>query len=130
MTSNIGFEKNKVGFSSSTKDNIISNLKSEFSPSLINRIDDIIIFNRLTRENIKEIIKNKLDVLKNKYKTKIKINISNNLINEMIEKSNYDLFGARRIDKIISTQVEDIVIDALIKNEKSLTIKSLEKITT
>ena len=60
--------------------------------------------------------------------TEIDLNIKK--LNEMIEKSNYDLFGARRIDKIISTQVEDIVIDALIKNEKSLTIKSLEKITT
>ena len=60
MTSNLGFEDIKLGFTKDNKNNITSSLKQKFSPSLINRIYNIIIFNKLTEENITTIINNKL----------------------------------------------------------------------
>ena len=128
MTSNIGYEKNKVGFTETNNDNIISNLKNEFSTSFINRIDDIIIFNNLTEEDITKIIKNKINTIKTKYKDKIKVSISNNIIKELTTSCDYQIFGARRIDKIIANKIENIIIDAIIENKKQITITSLEEI--
>ena len=130
MTSNIGFEKNKVGFTNTNKDNILSNLKNEFSNSFINRIDDIIIFNNLNEEEITKIVKNKLSKIKNKYKDKIKVTIGNNIVKEIVTSSNYNVFGARRIDKIIDKNIENIIIDAIIDNKQELVIKEIEKIVT
>lgn len=128
MTSNIGYEKNKVGFTETNNDNIISNLKNEFSTSFINRIDDIIIFNNLTEEDITKIIKNKINTIKTKYKDKIKVSISNNIIKELTTSCDYQIFGARRIDKIIANKIENIIIDAIIENKNQITITSLEEI--
>ena len=128
MTSNIGYNENKVGFNELNKNNIINSLKNELSVSFINRIDDIIIFNNLSDEIISKIIKNKINTIKNKYKDKIKVLISNKVINDIVTESNYNIFGARRIDKIISNKIENNIIDAIIENKTEIKIKELEKI--
>ena len=128
MTSNIGYNENKVGFNELNKNNIINSLKNELSVSFINRIDDIIIFNNLSEEIISKIIKNKINNIKNKYKDKIKVLISNKVINDIVTESNYNIFGARRIDKIISNKIENNIIDAIIENKAEIKIKELEKI--
>lgn len=128
MTSNIGYNENKVGFNELNKNNIINSLKNELSVSFINRIDDIIVFNNLSEEIISKIIKNKINTIKNKYKDKIKVLISNKVINDIVTESNYNIFGARRIDKIISNKIENNIIDAIIENKTEIKIKELEKI--
>ena len=129
MTSNIGYNENKVGFNELNKNNIINSLKNELSVSFINRIDDIIVFNNLSEEIISKIIKNKINNTKNKYKDKIKVLISNKVINDIVTESNYNIFGARRIDKIISNKIENNIIDAIIENKAEIKIKELEKIS-
>lgn len=129
MTSNIGYNENKVGFNELNKNNIINSLKNELSVSFINRIDNIIIFNNLSEEIISKIIKNKINNIKNKYKDKIKVLISNKVINDIVTESNYNIFGARRIDKIISNKIENNIIDAIIENKTEIKIKELEKIS-
>ena len=128
MTSNIGYNENKVGFNELNKNNIINSLKNELSVSFINRIDDIIVFNNLSEKIISKIIKNKINTIKNKYKDKIKVLISNKVINDIVTESNYNIFGARRIDKIISNKIENNIIDAIIENKAEIKIKELEKI--
>lgn len=128
MTSNIGYNENKVGFNELNKNNIINSLKNELSISFINRIDDIIVFNNLSEEIISKIIKNKINTIKNKYKDKIKVLISNKVINDIVTESNYNIFGARRIDKIINNKIENNIIDAIIENKTEIKIKELEKI--
>lgn len=128
MTSNIGYNENKVGFNELNKNNIINSLKNELSISFINRIDDIIVFNNLSEEIISKIIKNKINNIKNKYKDKIKVLISNKVINDIVTESNYNIFGARRIDKIINNKIENNIIDAIIENKTEIKIKELEKI--
>lgn len=129
MTSNIGYNENKVGFNELNKNNIINSLKNELSVSFINRIDDIIVFNNLSEEIISKIIKNKINNTKNKYKDKIKVLIYNKVINDIVTESNYNIFGARRIDKIISNKIENNIIDAIIENKVEIKIKELEKIS-
>jgi len=124
MTTNIGYENNCVGFNIEHENQILSSLKSEFKLAFINRIDGIIDFNRLNEENIIKIIKNELLKLKNKY-SKYKINISNNVIKEIINLSNYEEFGARKINKIIVSNIENIIIDTIIDNKKEINIDTI-----
>ena len=122
MTSNIGFEETKVGFNKEINTNIITSLKKEFSPSLINRIDNIIVFNKLTSNNIIKIIKNKLNTLKEKYPN---YTYNNSTINKILELSNYKEFGARQINKIIESKIENNIIDNIIENKTNIDINTL-----
>jgi len=126
MTTNVGFEQNSVGFNQKEDDKVISALKNEFKLAFINRIDDIIVLNKLSEKDIKLIIKNKLKKLKDKY-SKYNITISNNVINELIKLSNYHDFGARKIDKIIVSNLENIIIDNIINNVVEIEINSISK---
>ena len=76
MTSNVGFNNNSIGFNNKNKVN--NELKESFSIPFINRIDNILTFEYLTHDNIKDIINNKIKKLKNKYKKKgINVKINN-----------------------------------------------------
>ena len=123
MTSNLGFEETKVGFCTENSTSMINSLKQKFPNSLINRIDYIIPFNYLKEEEVKEIIKNKLDRLKEKYST---LKYNNSLIKEIAKESNYQEYGARRIDKIIDSKLENLIIDKILKKEP-LTINHLKE---
>ncbi|MBR3162201.1 MAG: ATP-dependent Clp protease ATP-binding subunit [Bacilli bacterium] len=122
MTSNIGFEEIKVGFNHNIEETVKSKIQEKFQKSLINRIDNIIIFNKLTEKDITKIITNKLEKLKNKYQN---FTYEKSLINELIEESNYKIYGARRINKIIESKLESIIIDNII-SKTSLNITSLK----
>ncbi|MGM9875815.1 MAG: AAA family ATPase [Bacilli bacterium] len=124
MTSNAGFENNCIGFNKS-EDNITS-LKNRFSTSFINRIDGIMMFNRLNEDDIKKIINLKLDNINKKYSS-ININYSDDLIMDIINKSDYYNFGARRLDKIISRGIENNIIEAIINNDKEIFIDKLNE---
>ena len=122
MTSNIGYNDINVGFNKNI-DNA-SKLKEEFSIPFINRIDNIINFNYLNEEVIKEIIEEKIKKIKTKYNN-INIKINDTIIEEIIKLSNYKEFGARKIDKIINDKIENMIIDEIINNKKRITINNL-----
>lgn len=123
MTSNEGIEEKEIGFNYNKEKNI-SNLKEIFPISFINRIDNIIIFNKLNKETIEKIIYNKFKELKRKYHN-FNIKINDNVIKEIIKISEYNTFGARKIDKIIENKIETIIIDKIINKEKNITIDSI-----
>lgn len=123
MTSNVGFEEIKVGFNQNKEDEVISSLKTVFPPSFINRIDNIITFNNLNKDNLIDIINNRIDYIKNKYNN-ITINIDNSVLEEVINKCNYHEFGARKVNKVLSNIVENKVVDAIINEKDSITITS------
>ena len=128
MTSNIGFDEIHVGFSKKDKNISLSKLKDYFNTSFINRIDSIILFNELNEDNIRYLINRKINELKNKYRLlniKLKINIK--VINELIELSNYKEYGARKLDKIISDKIENIIIDNIINDKYSINIKTIKE---
>ena len=125
MTSNIGFDEVNVGFNKNN--NNISKLKEYFSLPFINRIDNIISFNSLKEENIIKLIEIKITNLINKYKSKIKVKIDKKVIEEILNLSNYQEFGARKLDKIIKNKLENIILDKIILGRKSVNIKSIEQ---
>ena len=128
MTSNIGFEDISIGFNKKNDDVILSKLKENFSVPFINRIDNVILFNKLTEENIHTLIKIKLEGVKQKYQKKgINVRIGNGVIKEISEQSNYMEFGARKIDKIIKQKLENIIIENIINNIKNVNIKTIKE---
>ena len=126
MTSNIGFEKNGIGFNKKTDSSVISSLKGYFNTAFINRIDNIIVFDRLDDTSIKCIIRKKFEYIRDKYKD-INIDINDNVIDEIVNKCEFYEFGARRIDKIISKDIENFIIDGVISGDKNISIDSIVK---
>ena len=126
MTSNVGYESENVGFNKNI--DTLSKLKDNFSTPFINRIDNIISFNSLTYDDIKVIVNKKINNLINKFKDKnIKLKINDNVINEVIDLSNYEVFGARKIDKIIKDKIENMIIEKIIDGKNNINIKTIEE---
>lgn len=123
MTSNIGKNKNNIGFNSN-KSTINEELKDNFNIAFLNRIDEIIKFNNLTKQNIEKIINQKLNNLEKNFPN-TKITLSNNILEEIVNESNYQEYGARKIDKIIKNHLENIIIDNLVNNNYNINIDSI-----
>lgn len=125
LTSNVGFEENVVGFNNSNNKKAMSALKGEFKKAFINRIDNIIVFNDLDEDNIIKIVENKIKKLKLKYRN-VKISVSKTVIRELVDLSEYKDFGARKLDKIIASKLENIIIDGIINNKEIIKINKLK----
>jgi ATP-dependent Clp protease ATP-binding subunit ClpA len=124
MTSNVGFEKNNIGFNKNN-DNI-NGLKNRFSTSFINRIDGIMTFDRLSEDDVRKIITNKLEII-NKKHSDINITYADDVIDNIIKESDFYEFGARRLDKIISREIENVIFEAIINNVKDVYIDKLNE---
>ena len=57
----------------------------------------------------------------------INIDINDNVIDEIVNKCEFYEFGARRIDKIISKEIENVIIDGVIRGDKDISIDSIVK---
>jgi len=126
MTSNLGFNIKSIGFQSNDKNVITSKLKEFLSPEIMNRLDDTIIFNKLLKEQIEEIVMQKIKLIKKKYKKYgVKLHLSNKVIQEIIDESNYEEYGARKIDKVIETKLDNLIIDRLLYGNKEFCIQTI-----
>ena len=135
MTSNIGAriitDKKTLGFSNETKNDgeskneqkeyenikkeVMAELKREFRPEFINRIDEIIVFHKLNDEEISKIIELMLNEVKNRMKAqKYEIEFSPK-VKELIAKKGIDkAFGARPLKRTIQNLVEDKIAEAIL----------------
>ena len=123
MTSNKSIENKRIGFNSSIE-NINTDLINTFNAALINRLDEIITFNPLNEKDITKIITKELTNIKQKYNN-INITVEDNVINELIEESKYKEYGARKIEKIIKNKIENIIIDNILDEVKTINIDSI-----
>ena len=126
MTTNIGFNRNTVGFNNEEEDKILSKLKRNLSPEFVNRIYKFIVFNKLGKKEITKIINNHIKMLKNRF-GKINIKIENNVIEELVELSNYKDFGARKIEKTIEDKIEGLIIDKMMQGDNEIVIKTVKE---
>ena len=117
MTLNKGYENSNIGFENNEKKAIIKS----FDSSLISKIDEIINLNNLEKKDITKIIIKQLQKIKNKYNNQ-NIIIKDNIIEEIANQSDYNKYGANKIEKIISANIESIIIEHIIKKEKNITI--------
>ena len=132
MTSNIGSKQLKdfgsgVGFNTNAriesldkanKGVIESALKRYFSPEFLNRIDDIIIFNSLKKDHIKDILEIHINALKKRVqKLGYEIGISKAAKLFLVEKGYNPDFGARPLGRAIQKWLEDALAEEILKAE-------------
>ena len=83
-------------------------------------------FDRLNENDIRRIITNKLESISKKY-SNINIKYADNVVDKIIKESNFFEFGARRLDKIISRGIENVILEAIINNVKDVYIDKLNE---
>lgn len=110
MTSNLGCNSKSIGFIDKKKQNVKNDITNYLDLEFINRIDDVIVFNSIESKDIEKII---VKYLKEYY---VKINDNEILKPEFVNKirnlCEYEKFGARRIKKVIETEINNRVLIA------------------
>ncbi len=124
LTSNIGSDKiNKtrvdLGFNDNTNEDnssiMLSELKKYFKPELINRIDNIVVFNKLTAAVLKEIAKKMLAELnKNLKQSNVELKFTAATLNFLVKNGTNDDFGARPLRRLITGKIEDELADRML----------------
>ena len=132
MTSNLGARQvkdfgNGVGFgteavkaqeSKNIRGTIEKSLKKAFSPEFLNRIDEIVIFNSLEKEDLRKIISIELEKLKLRVKDLgYEIKISTKAINFLCEKGYDKKYGARPLKRAIQNYVEDLIAEEIVQSK-------------
>ena len=120
MTTNLGFSKDSIGFTE-YKNNI--DIEEFLGVEFVNRIGKIYYFNDISKDVIHKIVEKRLNVLIEGFKKKdLKIKISKEVVDKVIKESNYEKFGARRVDKVIDEVVTPIIVDAWYNGKKEITV--------
>lgn len=122
MTSNAGsnLNSNSIGFGGQTIDKakIIDKLKDVFRPEFLNRIDEIVSFDALTKEQLLQIVDLMLQDTVNALKEKdITIDISKKAKNFILEKGTDMKIGARPLRRAIQRYIEDDLSEMILKGE-------------
>ena len=122
MTSNAGsnVNTNSIGFDKKTVDNnkIEENLKQVFRPEFLNRIDEIIVFDSLTKPELLEIVELMLkDTVKALADKNISLNVSENAKDFILEKGTNLKYGARPLRRAIQRYVEDEISEMILKGD-------------
>jgi len=121
MTSNIGSSyllQDEGKITEATKDLVMNEMKRRFKPEFLNRVDDIIMFKALDKEEIKEIIDIFIESLANRLRDKdIKIEITDKA-KEIIVREGYDpVYGARPLKRYIGNTLETMIARRMIAGE-------------
>jgi ATP-dependent Clp protease ATP-binding subunit ClpC len=113
--SGIGFSSNKYSNEEAKKQVLMKELKNFFSPEFLNRIDDTIVFQTLSQENINHITKLEIDRLMTRLSDR-KYNVTYNpKLVEFISKVGFDeVYGARPIKRAIQDKIEDFISEMVL----------------
>ena len=122
MTSNAGsnLNNNSIGFDKKTVDNnkIEENLKQVFRPEFLNRIDEIIVFDPLTKQELLQIVDLMLKDTSNALKERnISLNVSNSAKEFILAKGTNLKYGARPLRRAIQRYVEDEISEMILRTE-------------
>jgi ATP-dependent Clp protease ATP-binding subunit ClpC len=130
MTSNIGANliKNSTGLgfgkgakesgADKMKDMIMGEVERHFRPEFINRLDEIVIFNQLGRDDMQRIVENELTKVNKRMKQKGHIlEVDQTVIEWLIEKSFHEDFGARPLKRGIEKLLEDPLSEQILKGQ-------------
>lgn len=131
MTSNVGAklisQKQKAfGFAAGAKeleqnekeikDAVMGELRNTFRPEFLNRVDDIIVFQRLTKDNIKEIASRLLAVLQKRVEDMgIEVTFSDEAVSKIADAGFDDVYGARPLKRAIQSRIEDALSEEMLK---------------
>ncbi len=123
MTTNAGSTdiSASAGFTTTAKASDEAKVKKALEgflrPEFINRVDDIVVFNRLTKENFASICRIMLGDLERVLAEKnITLRYDDKAVNALVEKGYSDKYGARNLRRLIQTDIEDAVATAIIED--------------
>ena len=134
MTSNVGVKKLQdfgtgVGFKTNTssyieeeykRDMLKKELQKFFAPEFLNRIDEIIIFNTLRKEEVKQIVKLEMDKLMVRLTNlKYQITYDENVLDLISEVGFDETYGARPLKRAIQDKIEDFISEEVLKGNIS-----------
>lgn len=98
------------------KDAVMGELRNTFRPEFLNRVDDIIVFQRLTKENIKEIASRLLAVLQKRVEDMgIEVTFSDEAVSKIADAGFDDVYGARPLKRAIQSRIEDALSEEMLK---------------
>ena len=134
MTSNVGArliteKQSALGFNSENenaeesekkdiKELVTGELRKVFRPEFLNRVDDIIVFNKLNKDEIKQIAVKMLKTLENRLdKMNIKISFTDNAISEIADKGFDENYGARPLRRAIQNEIEDPLSEQMLEGK-------------
>lgn len=114
MTSNLGSEHILNG----NTDQVMKDVREHFRPEFINRIDEVIVFNPLTKEAIGHILNKIIKEIENRLKDiNLKINLTDKAKEQLIE-DGYDInYGARPLKRLVSRTIETMLSKKIIAGE-------------
>jgi ATP-dependent Clp protease ATP-binding subunit ClpB len=117
MTSNIGTEAmNESGLSDvEVEKRIMNSMHQFFRPEFINRIDEIVIFNKLKKDNLGKIIDIQIAKLNNRLKdNNIQITLSTKAVDYFVEHGYDEIFGARPLRRLLQKEIENKLAEAIL----------------
>ncbi len=128
MTSNLGAHKviqgKGLGFAPSDpsgdenrdREKLIEQAKKHFKPEFINRVDEIVIFRKLSREDLRSIVSLEIDKVKERLARKdLTLNITNKVLDFLIDIGYQPEFGARPLRRAIEKYIEDPLAEDVLK---------------
>jgi ATP-dependent Clp protease ATP-binding subunit ClpC len=123
----LGFTANEEGETmsqSKIKESVMSEVKRTLRPEFLNRVDDIIVFQQLGKEDIKEIARRMLNTLSKRISQMgIEIEYTDEAINKISAAGFDPIYGARPLRRAIQSQIEDNLsekmLDGTIKSGKA-----------
>lgn len=119
MTSNIGSEFIlNIDDPKEIEEKINQAMQQSFRPEFLNRLDEIIVFNRLSKEFILEIVDVQLSILRKRLEPKkIDIELSSGAKDEIVEEGYDPVYGARPLKRVIQKQIQDKIAMKLLSGE-------------
>ena len=145
MTSNTGArlitEKKSLGFGATSdegsekeynkiKESVLGELKKTFRPEFLNRVDEIIVFHQLTKENIKQIVDIMLKQVINRLELQnIKLEISDDVRVKIVDRGFDIAYGARPLRRAIQSMIEDKLAEEMIDGKLKEGNKIMAKLT-
>ena len=116
MTSNLGSEYILENIPNSNE-LVLGELKNTFKPEFINRIDEIIVFNSLSKEVIYDILEKIIKEIEYRLKDKnLKLHLTHNVIEYIIDNAYDEKYGARPIKRFVQRNIETLIAESIIKD--------------
>lgn len=100
------------------KDAVMGELRGTFRPEFLNRVDDIIVFKRLTKSEIREIAKRLLTELRKRTASlDIQVEFTDEAVDKIADAGFDEVYGARPLKRAIQSKIEDALSEAMLKGE-------------
>jgi len=139
LTSNVGTRQLQefgagIGFGAQemdqkrAHDTLLKALQKQFPPEFVNRIDNVVMFDPLTKETIAQIVRIEVGLLQQRLRGQAhQLTVSQRALDQLVEKSFDTKNGARPVKRAVQTYLEDPLTDILLRrpNQKKITIKTI-----